>query len=618
MPSRRHLRLSLSQNKETCHGFYCCRSVKELPRYPLVDLDEAVEDLLNNIGHFSLNREEYSELSRKAHALVGPNSIGRKLYNQLRIKAEDPTVESWIAEPLLKALHNKRRYPLAPYSNFLGTHFDSTTTHSQAERAAALTRAVCEFKRDRDNGNLEPDYLGEKANCGNSLLWLFNALREPNLGCDKMLKYPGNEYVAVLRRGHLFKVVLQQGDDIVSHQHLRAVFGAILGLTLEEKRWTGMLTTDNRDKWATNRRELLSYDERNTSYLDTIEKSVFVLCLDDSTPVTREERIRYGYLGDSFNRWHDKSFQILVTANGRSGSIFEHSMIDFMTISQLSKRLQNAIDTLGHDDDDMDQRSQGIHTASLEEVPLFTTAEIEGQIETLREKYSAVTSVKQYTPHLITSFGKSIFLEHSAHIKATVDLTIQLASRLYFGYLPASWETVSTAHFYLGRPEIVQVVLKSVVEFCNAALDSTVPRAEARNKLLHAARECNAQIVKGSEGRNYFRLMDVLEMMSEEQEPNDVPELFSDPVWKRSGPRLIMQTMIETKLAEDPGYTMEDPDNVWMNYTVNDDSVEVCFVSPRKGAERFQAALDRASDIVKSIIQARWRENFSLIFGYRS
>ncbi|KAK1715334.1 hypothetical protein BDP67DRAFT_512221 [Colletotrichum lupini] len=57
--------------------------------------------------------------------------------------------------------------------------------------------------------------------------------------------------------------------------------------------------------------------------------------------------------------------------------------------------------------------------------------------------------------------------------------------------------------------------------------------------------------------------------------------------------------------AKDPGYTMEDPDNVWMNYTVNDDSVEVCFVSPRKGAERFQAALDRASDIVKSIIQAR-------------
>ncbi len=81
--------------------------------------------------------------------------------------------------------------------------------HSQAERAAAITRGLCEFKRDRDLGNLEPDFLGERPNCGNSLSWLFNAVREPNLGCDKMMrKYPGNEYIAVLRRGHLFKVEL--------------------------------------------------------------------------------------------------------------------------------------------------------------------------------------------------------------------------------------------------------------------------------------------------------------------------------------------------------------------------------------------------------------------------
>ncbi|KZL71722.1 mycocerosic acid synthase [Colletotrichum tofieldiae] len=587
------------------HGFYCCRTAKELPRHPLVDLDEAVNDLLNSIGHFSHTREEYSELSRKAYELAAPGGLGRKLYDQLRANADDPSVESWIAGPLLKALHIKRRYPLAPFRNFLGVHFDSIVTHSQAERAAALTRAVCEFKRDRDTGNLEPEFLGERANCGHSLLWLFNAVREPNLDCDKMLKYPGNEHVAVLRKGHLFKVPLLEGDGIVSYQKLKATFKAILDQALDDQYWTGMLTTDNRDNWASNRQKLLSLDNRNARYLDTIEKSVFVLCLDDNSPVTREERVRFGYLGDSFNRWHDKSFQILVTANGRSGSIFEHSTIDFMTISQLSQRLQNAIDTLTPGDGILDRESQAIDPASLEKIPLLTTTEIEVQIDILRVKYSATTGAKQYTPHLITSFGKALFLQYSAPIKATVDLTIQLASRLYFGYLPTSWETVSTAHFHLGRPEIVQVVLKSAIDFCDAALDSTVSRAEARKKLMHAARECHAQIVKGGEGRNYFRLMDVLEVMSQEQAPGEVPEIFSDPVWKRSYPRLIMQTMIETKLAQDPGYTMEDPESVWMNYTVTDDSVEVCFVSPRKGAENFQTALNRAADTVRSIIQAK-------------
>jgi hypothetical protein len=326
-----------------------------------------------------------------------------------------------------------------------------------------------------------------------------------------------------------------------------------------------------------NRQTLLSMNASNAAYIKTVEESVFVMCLDDDSPVTREERVRSGYLGDSFNRWHDKTLQLIVTANGRSGTIFEHSMIDFMTTSQISQRLQGAIDTLDPENDIPSQDGEAVvDPASLEEFLLTTTPDIETQMTTLREKYAAATGIKIYTPHVIPSFGKAILLAHSAPIKATVDLTIQLASRLYFGYLPASWETVSTAHFHLGRPEIVQVVLKSVVDFCDAALDSTIPRAEARAQLVRAARELNAQIVKGGEGRNYFRLMDVLEVMSHEAQDEGtadaVPELFSDAVWKRSYPRLIMQTMIEKKLAQDPGYTMQDPENVWMNYTVNEDS----------------------------------------------
>ncbi|KAK2681923.1 hypothetical protein RAB80_003716 [Fusarium oxysporum f. sp. vasinfectum] len=596
--------LSTGEQAQTNHGFYCCRTCKELPRYPLVDLDEAVKDLLNSVGHFAHTREEYTELSRKAHALAAPDSLGRRLYNKLRAQADDPNVESWIADLLLKALHLKRRYPLAPFGNFLGTHFDSPTEHTQAERAAILTTALCEFKADRDAGRLEPDFLGTRANCGHSLSWLFNAVREPNVDCDKMMKCPDNEYVAVLRRGHLFKVPLKQAEMTVSYGMLKATYQAIVDLDLEDRSWAGMLTTDNRDSWGLNRQRLLSLDSRNAVYLETIEASVFVMCLDDNSPITRADRVRSGYIGDSFNRWHDKCTQIIVTANGRSATIFEHSMIDLMTVSQLSQRLQNAITTLDPGNAAASDGTIPVDPASLKEIPLVTTEDIDGRIETLRQDYLAITSTKQYVPHLINSFGKTLFLSHSAPIKATVDLTIQLASRLYFGYLPASWETVSTAHFHLGRPEIVQVVLKSVMDFCDAALDDAVPRSEARARLLQAARECNAQIAKGTEGRNYFRLMDVIEVMSQDQKDEEMPELFSDPVWKRGYPQLIMQTMVETKLAEDPGFTMPHPESVWMNYTVFDNSLEVCFVSPVKGAERFGAALDCAAELVKNIISA--------------
>ncbi|KLP06747.1 Uncharacterized protein Y057_11423 [Fusarium fujikuroi] len=497
--------LSAGEQVWTNHGFFCCRTCRELPRYPLVDLDEAIADLLSSFGHFAHTREEYEEFSRKAHALAAPGSLGRRLYNKLRAQADDPNVESWIADLLLKALHLKRRYPLAPFGNFLGTHFDSQTVHTQAERAALLTTALYDFKTDRDLGRLKPDFL------------------------------------------------------------------EILDLDLEDS-WAGMLTTDNRDTWGLNRQRLLFLDNRNAVYLETIESSVFVMCLDDNSPATRADRVRFGYIGDSFNRWHDKCTQIIVTANGRSATIFEHSMIDLMTVSQLSQRLQNAIATFNPRKPTPSNGGITVDPASLKEIPLVTTDDINNRIESLRHGYLAVTSAKQYVPHLIKSFGKTTLLSHSAPIKATVDLTIQLASRLYFGHLPASWETVSTAHFHLGRPEIVQVDWKSVMDFCDAAIDDTVPRSEARTKLVQAARKCNAQIAKGTEGLNYFRLMDVIEVMFQDQKEEEVPELFSDPVWKRGYPKLIMQTMVEKKLAEDPGFTMPHPESVWMNYTVFNDS----------------------------------------------
>ncbi|KAH6966040.1 hypothetical protein EDB82DRAFT_480382 [Fusarium venenatum] len=605
VPVMEETSLSQRDKVKTNHDFYCCRTCNDLPRYPLVDLDEAVKDLLNSVGHFAHTRDEYDELSRKAHGLASPGSLGRRLYNKLRVKADDPKVESWIADLLLKALHLKRRYPLAPFGNFMGTHFDSPIPHTQAERAAALTTALCEFKADRDAGILKPDFLGTRANCGHSLSWLFNAVREPNVDCDKMMKYPDNEYVAVLRKGHLFKVPLNLDGASASYSMLKATYQAIIDLNLNDNSWAGILTTDNRDSWGLNRQRLLALDSRNAAYFKTIEASVFVMCLDDNSPVTRADRVRYGYIGDSFNRWHDKCTQIIVTANGRSATIFEHSMIDLMTVSQLSQRLQNAINTLGPETRAASNGSTTVDPSTLKEISLVTTEDIDIHIGTLRQDYLAITSTKQYVPHFINGFGKAVLLDNSAPIKATVDLTIQLASRLYFGYLPASWETVSTAHFHLGRPEIVQVVLKSVMEFCDAALDDSVPRAEVRTKLLQAARECNAQIAKGTEGRNYFRLMDVIEVMSQDQKDEEIPELFSDPVWKRGYPQLIMQTMVETKLSEDPGFTMPHPESVWMNYTVFDDSIEVCFVSPMDSADRFGAALDRAAEIVKTIISAR-------------
>jgi hypothetical protein len=65
-----------------------------------------------------------------------------------------------------------------------------------------------------------------------------------------MMKYPDNDYVAVLRKGHLFKVPLHSSEASASYSMLKATYQAIVDLDLNDNSWAGMLTTDNRDSWG--------------------------------------------------------------------------------------------------------------------------------------------------------------------------------------------------------------------------------------------------------------------------------------------------------------------------------------------------------------------------------
>ena len=51
----------------------------------------------------------------------------------------------------------------------------------------------------------------------------------------------------------------------------------------------GALTTENRDIWTMEREELLK-SSLNKESLDIIESAAFVVCLDESKPVTKDER----------------------------------------------------------------------------------------------------------------------------------------------------------------------------------------------------------------------------------------------------------------------------------------------------------------------------------------
>jgi hypothetical protein len=137
----------------------------------------------------------------------------------------------------------------------MGGHRDSKKPHSQAARAAIITSASLSFKRAMNAGEVEPLEIAGKPECTSRWGWLFNSTRVPQVKCDKMVSYASDQsvrdHIAVLRKGRVFKVMLQdeEGKDIPFHQ-LQATFEAIVARVEGDDVWSGILTTDERDSWA--------------------------------------------------------------------------------------------------------------------------------------------------------------------------------------------------------------------------------------------------------------------------------------------------------------------------------------------------------------------------------
>lgn len=597
----------LDKTKEPFHGLECCRAAKTLPKYPLPDLNEMLAYLEQNVSHFAKSPEELKGLKKAVDDFTAPGSLGLQMYDQLAQRAKDPDLDSWLAEMHLKGLYLSRRHPLAPWGNFLNTHHDSPRPHTQAERAALVSTVAFQFARDVAEGKVEADRLGNQPLCTYSWDWMFNAVREPQPHCDKMQRYPGNDYCAVLRRGHVFTVPLRHNGEVSSYESLRAAFQAILDRgDLGGDSWAGMLTADFRDPWAANRAALLALGPANRAYLEAVEAAAFVVCLDDGRPETNEQRVRECYVGSGFNRWHDKSTQFLVSANGRSAQLSEHSMVDGLTIIRMTERIHDAIQS-----HDITTAAAATTTGGSEPLPvarftLQTTPEIEARVAELRTAYASHTSKRQYALHTVRSLGTGAALGTGVPAKACVDLAIQLASRMHFGHNPGSWEPVSTQHFHRGRPELVQVVTGAVVEFCEAALQAekkgggSGSHERAKQLLVRAAGEWEQQVRRAGEGRAFLRMWDTLLGMV--PEGAEKPALFTDPVFWRAFPGKVLQVRNEAEV-EDAAICLWDEDALWMSYSIKEACVCVSIVGDVGRVEAYRQCLDRAGELVRSIVR---------------
>ena len=220
-----------------------------LPATPLPNLADTLALYLESVSAL-LTETETQQMKEAVDQFLAPDGPGPRLQGRLEAREADVQLDSWLFDLYNDHVYLKNRAPINPYQHFWGTHTSSLVQHSQAERAAIITIAAMEFKTMIDTQRVAADTLNDQPLCMYSLDWIFNASRKPRFEVDMMRRFPGNDFIVVMRHDHYFKVNLESESQGLSYGTLLATFQAILEKTLPEAPSVAALTAANRDTWA--------------------------------------------------------------------------------------------------------------------------------------------------------------------------------------------------------------------------------------------------------------------------------------------------------------------------------------------------------------------------------
>ena len=218
---------------------------------PLPELSTTLHQLRESRRAF-VTDEEFSRLSKLVERFGKEGGPGCKLHERLIARSRDASLSNWQEAIYAEPIYLERREPAYPCTVFYGGHLvRDDISHTQARRAAIIAGAAFLFSQRLDNGTLESDFLNEEPLCMSSYHCLLNTCREPIEGGDRVRKYAGNDYCVVLRRGHLFKVLLKTPDGLsVPIAELEKAFQLITVSSRDRLPPVAALTTDYRDSWA--------------------------------------------------------------------------------------------------------------------------------------------------------------------------------------------------------------------------------------------------------------------------------------------------------------------------------------------------------------------------------
>jgi carnitine O-palmitoyltransferase 1 len=341
-----------------------------LPRLPLPTLDATVARYVASQAPLA-SEEAQERLEALAAAFL--RNEGPALQRRLWLKAL--VSRNYVSDWWQDFVYLRGREPIACLSNYYALDCGrSRPTQLQASRAAVLTAELVRYMLALEDEAVAPVLLGGGAGAGGVPLCmaqarrLFSTSRIPGLESDRVRHWDPLcvRHVSVYCGGSLYLLDVFGSDgaprapeeledafaDIAVDAAAREAAAARLprgsrakpGLLREAEACLPALTAARRADWA-EAREMHFGDGVNKRSLNAVEKALFCVVLDASSPAVLDwsTRARAGIVGlNPSSRpglFFDKSFNLIVHANGQAAINAEHSWADALVIGHLMEHM---------------------------------------------------------------------------------------------------------------------------------------------------------------------------------------------------------------------------------------------------------------------------------------
>jgi hypothetical protein len=399
--------------------------------------------------------------------------------------------------------------------------------------AARLALSAAAFCTEIDRGTLEPDTFRGAPLCMKEYERLFRTSRIALPGTDRQVTGaktgPAGRCALVLSGGvpFLLELYSEEGglrDVEETAGHLREIASFSPG----ESPPVGLITTLHRDEAARGRRLLLEGGEENERLLSLAEGSLFVLRLDSPCGSSPGERARHFLFDGGGNGWYEKSFQLIVTADGQAGINFEHSSRDGTHVGRLVKEiLSRAPSVTG--------RVSGLPAPVRLDFAL--SRECRDFLDGIPEKNRALSDSRIQAVFRFDAFGTGVVKERNISPDAFVQIAMLMAAEGLWGERRSVYESVQFRRFAGGRTEGTRPLTPEAAVFIDGFRSGRESSGALRRMLFEAQRSHRERIRECLEGRGVEGHLQLLRGLWKERGGalgmKEEPALFRSSAWEK-------------------------------------------------------------------------------------